>query len=364
MLKSLRFLIILIILLVFNGTLYAAPLDYGIFQKMHYGERVSKPTKNITNRYISGAELIYSWAELEPEEGSFNWDLIDSVVALWAQAGKKVILSFRTVQESGQSPTQTSATPTWVYESGADGFQYDGTNYPVYWDPVFLDKYEKFVSAVASRYGRNRNVAFVMIGLGQFGSPNISSYGPIMREYENHGYTEELWSQTIMRIIRIYQKYFMRKPLVLTLSPFEQYSPDGFGDGSEIFLKPIAAYAAQNGIYLYNHSVGGTADFANNPFLPWYEEFYMTTKIILGPDNPVISDPVKYGTIEDVMANAFGGVVFETEEGTGYVPVTHVSFLIFYSDDISAATMGNDSYDIAFDQAFRIARRQLRLNNM
>lgn len=362
MLMLLRLLVVLVV--VFHGTVYAAPLRYGIFQKMHYPERVNNPTRNIENIYISGVEFIFNWAELEPEEGKFQWDLIDSVVAPWAQAGKRVILSLRTVQESGQNPTQPSATPPWVFESGADGFQLDGTNYPVYWDPVFLAKYERFVSAFASRYDGNKNIAFVMISLGTFGATKISSYGPIIREYENHGFTEELWSQTILNIIDIYRKYFLRKPLALTLSPFFEYQPDGSGDGSEIFLKPIAAYAAHNGIYLYNHSLRGTWKFANNPFLPWYEEFYGNTKIILGPDNPVIADPITYGTIDDVVANAFGGASFETPEGTKYVPLTHVSFLIFYTMDISAATRGSDSYDAAFDTAISGARRQLRINSM
>ena len=346
---------ILIVLLLCTKSLHADPLNYGIFQTMHYGARVTNPTLNIESPYLAGVQFTFNWTEIEPEEGNFQWQLIDSVIEPWAQIGKKVILSLRTVQKRGANPTQKSATPLWVYDSGADRIEFDGTNYPVYWDPVFLEKYERFISAVAKRYDNNPDIAFVEMGIGLFGTTKISHNHRLRKEYENHGYTEELWSQTILNIIDIYKKYFVEKSLVLTLSPFYGYKKVGHGDGSEIFLKSIAEYAAAHGAYLYNHSLSGTQRFANNPFLPWYGEFHKNTKIILGPDNPIIKNRQKYGNIEDVTDYAFGDLYVETDEGIKYIPKTYTSFLIFYPQDISAATIGDPSYDKAHHYAIRRA---------
>jgi hypothetical protein len=358
-----RSFIILILLLVHIENLNAASLNYGIFQTVHYRTRVTNPTLNIESPYLVGSQFIYNWAEIEPEEGNFHWESIDSVIKPWAQRDKKIILSLRTVLKRGANPTQKSATPTWVYDTGADKIEFDGTNYPVYWDSVFLEKYEQFISAVADRYDGNPHIAFVEIGIGLFGTTKIIPNAMLRREYESHGYSKELWAQTIITIIDIYRKYFVRKPLVLTLSLFRGYTKGGYGDGSEIFLKSIAEYAAAHGVYLYNHSLSGTQRFANNPFLPWYGELHENTKIILGPDNPVIANPEKYGNIKDVTDYAFGDLHVETEEGIKYIPKTYTSFLIFYPQDISAATIGNPSFDKVNQDAIQKALKRLRLEH-
>jgi hypothetical protein len=358
-----RSFIILFLLLIHIESLDAASLNYGIFQTVHYRTRVSNPTLNIENPYLAGVQFTFNWAEIEPEEGNFHWELIDSVIEPWAQRDKKVILSLRTVLKRGANPTQSSATPTWVYDAGADKIEFDGTNYPLYWDPVFLEKYERFISAVAKRYDNNPDIAFVEMGIGLFGTTKISHNHRLRKQYENHGYTEELWSQTILNIIDIYKKYFVEKNLVLTLSPFYGYKKFGHGDGSEIFLRSIAEYAAAHGVYLYNHSLSGTQRFANNPFLPWYGEFHENTKIILGPDNPVIKNQQKYGNIEDVTDYAFGDLYVETDEGIKYIPKTYTSFLIFYPQDISATSPENPSFDKVHQDAIQKALKRLGLEH-
>jgi hypothetical protein len=358
-----KFIVIFFLFLLYTGSTYAASLSYGIFQTLHYKARVTNPTLNIESPYLAGVQFTFNWAEIEPEEGNFQWQLIDSVIEPWAQRGKKIILSLRTVQKRGANPTQKSATPLWVYDSGADRIQFVDTNYPIYWDPVFLEKYERFISAVAKRYDNNPDIAFVEMGIGLFGTTKIGHNHRLKKEYENHGYTEELWSQTILNIIDIYKKYFVEKPLVLTLSPFYGYKKVGHGDGSEIFLRSIAEYAAARGIYLYNHSLSGTTKFANNPFLPWYGELHENTKIILGPDNPVIANPEKRGEMQNVIDYAFGDIYVDTEEETKHIPKTYVSFLIFYPQDISATIRGNPLFDKVHQDAMRKALKRLRLEH-
>lgn len=49
------------------------------------------------------------------------------------------------------------ATPQWVFDAGAKGYDAAGWAYePDYDDPVFLEKVENFVRAMAERYNGNR----------------------------------------------------------------------------------------------------------------------------------------------------------------------------------------------------------------
>ena len=373
-----KLLIELFFLLLFSESLYAAPLGYGIFQKIHYDDRMNNPTKNIENPCLSGVEVIFNWTELEPENGKFRWELIDSAIEPWVKKDKQVILSFRTVQKKGTNPTQRSATPSWVYSSGVSKIEGDGTNWPIYWDKKFLEKYEEFIKSLAERYDGNPNIEFIIMGVGQFGGTKISGVKKILAEYKKNGYTEEVWSETIKKIINLYKKHFKKTPIALVLSPFHRY-----GDKSEEFIYPIAEYAAAQGVYLYNHSLTGNPDFVNNPFIPLYAKVNKITKIILGPDGPVYkknltekSDKESQeesqsqkkkekrrggsrkgrGQIRDVIENSFGGV--------SKIPLTHVSYLIFYASDISTATKGSNIYDGTFALAIKEAYERLSPKNL
>ena len=72
----------------------------------NYGSRLS-PDDSLTN--FPGLSNIYmrlAWSYLEPEEGVYNWNVIDSVIDRWVSRGKTV--SFRiTTKET----TMVYATP-------------------------------------------------------------------------------------------------------------------------------------------------------------------------------------------------------------------------------------------------------------
>jgi hypothetical protein len=100
------------------------------------------------------------WAFLEPEEGHFVWELIDTPAQRWIDKGKYV--AFRI---SAMESWMYYATPKWVFDAGAVGYDVEG-NYkePDYDDPVFLEKVENFITALALRYDNNPHVVFVDVG--------------------------------------------------------------------------------------------------------------------------------------------------------------------------------------------------------
>ena len=123
------------------------------------------------------------WCLLEPKEGEFRWDLIDTYARPWIAAGKQI--AFRvTCCES----RFTYATPEWVKDAGAKGWFFrdadpDDIWEPDYGDPVFLAKLEDFLRAMARRYDGKPYVAHIDVGtIGMWGEGHTRAYGEACRK--------------------------------------------------------------------------------------------------------------------------------------------------------------------------------------
>jgi hypothetical protein len=117
---------------------------------------------------LSCAYLRVPWSFLEPQEGRFNWSLLDTPAQRWIDKGKQIALRI-----SSTESWMRWATPEWVHAAGARGYNFttgkgvdpNGPFWePDYKDPVFLKKLDNFLAAMARRYDGNPNVAFIDIG--------------------------------------------------------------------------------------------------------------------------------------------------------------------------------------------------------
>ncbi len=63
---------------------------------------------------VSVVDLRLAWSYLEPEEGKFNWSLVDTPAQRWIAKGKQVAFRF-TCSKS----TLPNATPDWVRAADA-----------------------------------------------------------------------------------------------------------------------------------------------------------------------------------------------------------------------------------------------------
>lgn len=131
------------------------------------------------------------WCLIEPEEGKFRWDIIDSYARPWIAAGKQI--GFRITCCEGRYPF---ATPEWVKNAGAKGWFFRQTKMheifgkdpsvgspelwePDYGDPVFLEKLGNFLQAMGRRYDGKPYVAFVDVGsVGMYGEGHTRAYKP------------------------------------------------------------------------------------------------------------------------------------------------------------------------------------------
>ena len=124
-----------------------------------------------------GLSVVYlrvPWSFLEPQEGNFNWSLFDTPAQRWIAKGRQIALRVCCTES-----WLRDATPRWVQEAGAKGAEFEFGKGPKpggplwepdYLDPIFLQKLENFLAAMARRYDGNPNVAFIDIGsVGMWG---------------------------------------------------------------------------------------------------------------------------------------------------------------------------------------------------
>ena len=147
--------------------------------------------------------LRLAWAYLEPQEGQFNWKLIDDIINEWTKEGVKV--SFRiTCKETDAN--HKYATPKWVQDAGAKGKMLDNAWEPDYGDPIFLQKLDNFHKAFAQRYDSRKDVIYVDVGsYGDWGEGHTASS------------TKKDWSwSTIKAHFDIYKKYYKNTQIVIS----------------------------------------------------------------------------------------------------------------------------------------------------
>jgi hypothetical protein len=140
----------------------------------NYGSRL-EPSDTVDD--FPGLAVVYlriPWSYIEPQEGRFNWSVLDTPAQRWIAKGKQIALRI-----SCSESWMRWATPEWVHRAGAKGYDFEpgvgvkeGGPYwePDYDDPVFLQKLENFLAALAQRYDGNPEVAFIDVGsLGVWG---------------------------------------------------------------------------------------------------------------------------------------------------------------------------------------------------
>ncbi len=232
----------------------------------HYGSKLA-PSDTLDD--WPGLTVIYlriPWSYIEPEEGKFNWSVLDTPAQRWIAKGKQVAFRITT----SESWTRW-ATPKWVADAGAKGYNFrpgkgvqpDGPYWePDFDDPVFLDKLDHFLAAMAGRYDGNPEVAFVDVGsLGVWGEGHTwaSTRRPIGLE-------------TVKRHIDLHKKHF---PRTLLAANDDLGGPDASG------ANRVMDYARDRGLTLRDDSILVQPDKRAYFHAPWAEAFWPRVPVIL-----------------------------------------------------------------------------------
>lgn len=224
-----------------------------------------------------GLSVVYfrlPWSYLEPQEGRFEWSLVDAPAQRWIDKGKKVAFLFSC------SEHDKNGTPEWVREAGARvrRFGPDGMGLwePDFDDPVFLAKLDHFLEAVAARYDGSSDVAFIDVG----------SFGVWGEGHTYHSTNLPYSADTIRRHIDLHIKHF--KKTLLT-------ADDDFAS-QDRGISTIH-YAAQNGLTLRDCSIlhrGGKQAYLSAEMAPL---FWPRVPVVLESEHYGLA--VQNGTWED-----------------------------------------------------------------
>jgi hypothetical protein len=242
----------------------------------NYGSRLA-PSDTLDD--WPGLSTIYlrvPWSFLEPREGEFNWALFDTPAQRWAAQGKPIA-----IRVSCCESWLRYATPKWVQDAGAKGVDFEFGKgprpgaplwEPDYLDPVFLQKLEHFLAALARRYDGNPNVAFIDIGsFGMWGEGH-TGFGSRLNE------TQTL--AVVKRHIDLHAQLFKHTQLCI--------SDDVAGASKPGRHFPAMDYAIANGVTMRDDSI-----LVQPPPHSWYhaemaQEFW--------PRWPVIIEHEHYGS--------------------------------------------------------------------
>jgi hypothetical protein len=144
-----------------------------------------------------------TWKELEPQEGSYQFDAWER--RTWNDAlskSKHVVLRVHL-----DYPGSPSGIPDWLLAKGLKTrpySDYGGGRSPDYDDPNLVAGLERLIAAMGARYDRNPRVAFIALGL-------LGFWG------EWHTYPHEDWfasAATQQRVVTAYHRVFKHKMLM------------------------------------------------------------------------------------------------------------------------------------------------------
>jgi hypothetical protein len=157
--------------------------------------------------------LRFNWADVEPEEGHYNWNYIDDAIAACRPRGAAVAMRVMTANAHTRG---YYCSPKWLFDLGCKGFDYtvggaDPTSggrripriEPDYSDPIYLAKQENFIAALGNRYDGNPNVEFLDIGsYGIWGEWHSSHPASILvRKQIVDMYSQNSAGQTLAAIV-------------------------------------------------------------------------------------------------------------------------------------------------------------------
>jgi hypothetical protein len=172
------------------------------FADFHFG--FDHPPAPGTYPQSTVAYFRWSWADLEPMEGHYAFDLIDRTIEQAKARGER--LAFRVMSE------YRSGSPAWLLAKGVPSINVGGGRFPDYNNPIFLDYHERLIKALGARYGRSPDIDHVDIGsIGCWGEWNTACCYGVERQCQQYFPTEDVQ----IRITDWYFTYFPQVPLVM-----------------------------------------------------------------------------------------------------------------------------------------------------
>ncbi|MDF0642734.1 MAG: DUF4832 domain-containing protein [Nitrospira sp.] len=146
----------------------------------------------------------WSWADLEPAEGVYNFEFVDQVIEQAKAKGETLAFRIMTEFERG--------SPQWLLDKGVESVKESDGIFPDFNNPVFLDYHERLLAAFGARYGRSPDIDHVDIGsVGCWGEWNMACCQGVEAQCKKYFPTEA----NQLKITDWYFDHFPDRPLVM-----------------------------------------------------------------------------------------------------------------------------------------------------
>jgi len=302
---------------------------YHHYPDNHIKKYEIRQDSDLTN--FPGMDHLYlrlAWAYLEPEEGKFRWEVIDDLIKKWTGHGLGIAFRISCKETSVDRIEQQFATPRWVRDAGAQGGHYrkgqpagpDGPWEPVYDDPIFMAKLEKFLAAFAARYDGKPWVRYVDIGsVGDWGEGHTSSGSKRVYGYD-----------ALARHVDLHLKCFKHTQLVIS---------DDFVFGIKDLAERQRMHAK-----IVDNAIGYRDD---SILVDWYVTNYSKTFTVRSPEffrdvwlkTPTVLELEHYGGVKErgnwnprpgSSLAKFGGGQHGADYFRGALEVLHASYIGYH----------------------------------
>jgi len=185
----------------------SAPTNFVFFHRDH--ERI-EDSSFLANPGIAGAQLTYTWRELEPERGEYAFDPIRQQLALLGRHGKRLFLQLQDVSFSERILVPDYLTADTAFHGGA-ARKYEGSA-GVFdgwvarrWDPAVRERFAGLLAALAAEFdGRLEGVNLPETAIG-FESP----------VFHPPGFTFESYAEGIRANLRAARSAFTRSCVIV-----------------------------------------------------------------------------------------------------------------------------------------------------
>ena len=304
----------------------------------------------IDNPYVVGGRKQAYWAEVNPEQGEYDWQEFDDALQIAHNAGKKVGLIIPIAGYGGwQDPYAANGVPDWVYPmgegEGVDYLEWDGppyTRFPVFWSNAIKMHCQTLVEAFGARYDGHPDLEYVIVGL--YPEMNLGkNANDLQQEWLDAGYTDDLYENTVKWYIDLYAANFPDTQLSLAC-----LSSKPIGLMSTVRFEELRNNISAHMDSIPNGGIENNAlrERSNWDFIQqWFRKHHETTHVMY----------------EAVDKSSGGGRAGNFRKMLENGLTAHADHFQIYYEDIKVATPGDPNYDPEYEAALAFAAAQIGL---
>jgi hypothetical protein len=213
----------------------AAPRNYVFFGREH--DRIAEPSF-VTHEQVTGAQLTYTWRELEPERDRYDLQPLRERLALLDRHGKRLFLQLQDVSFSERVLVPDYLRTDTAFHGGA-ARKYEGDSDSTArfdgwvarrWDPAVRARFIKLLEAIANEFdGRIEGVVFPETAIG-LGNPR----------FHPPGFTYEGYVQGIREMMTAARRAFSRSCVIF----YVNFMPGEWLPGTDRgYIRAVYAHA-------------------------------------------------------------------------------------------------------------------------